>query len=68
MNDMEIITKMHEVLNNVKGFEAGYSTKNMDDGYMLIDYNGKRYAVRLKEIKNPNDNPIEDINYLQYYL
>ena len=65
---MEIITKMHEVLNNVKGFEAGYSTKNMDDGYMMIEYNGKRYAVKMKEIKNPNDNPIKDIDDLQYYI
>ena len=65
---MEVITKMHEVLNQVKGFEAGYSTKTMDDGYMLIEYKGKRYAVKLKEIKNPHENPIKDIDDLQYYL
>ena len=65
---MEIITKMHEVLNNVKGFEAGYSTKTMDDGYMMIEYNGKRYAVKMKEIKIPNANPMKDIDDLQYYL
>ena len=65
---MEVITRIHEVLNNVKGFEAGYSTKTMDDGYMLIDYNGKRFDVRMKEIENPNDNPIKDIDDLQYYL
>ena len=45
---MEVITKIHEVLNNVKGFEAGYSTKNMSEGYMMIEYKGKRYAARLK--------------------
>ena len=65
---MEIITKMHEVLNNVKGFEASYSTKSIYDGYMLIEYKGKRYAVKLKEIENPNENPIKDIDALQYYL
>ena len=65
---MEVITKIHEVLNNVKGFEAGYSTKTMDGGYMMIDYEGKRYAVKLKEIKVPNDNHIKDIDDLQYYL
>ena len=65
---MEIITKMHEVLNNVKGFEAGYSTKTMDDGYMLIEYNGKRYAVKMKEIKMPNDDPVKDIQALQYHI
>lgn len=65
---MKVITKIHEVLNNVKGFEASYSTKTMDEGYMMIDYEGKRYAVRLKEIKVPNDNPIKDIDDLPYYL
>lgn len=65
---MEIITKMHEVLNNVKGFEASYSTKTMSDGYMMIEYNGKRYAVKMKEIKIPNDNPIKDVDDLPYYL
>ena len=65
---MEIITKIYEVLNNVKGFEAGYSTKNMDAGYMMIEYNGKRYAVKMKEIKIPCDNPVKDIDNLEYYL
>jgi hypothetical protein len=65
---MEVITKIHAVLNNVKGFEAGYSSKNMREGYMMIEYNGKRYAVKLKEIEEPNDDPVKDINDLQYYL
>lgn len=65
---MEVITKIYEVLNNVKGFDAGYSTKTMDDGYMMIDYEGRRYAVKLKEIKVPNDNPVKDIDDLQYYF
>ena len=45
---MEVITKINEVLNNVKGFEAGYSTKNMCEGYMMVEYKGNRYAVKLK--------------------
>lgn len=65
---MEVITKIHEVLSNVKGFETGYSTTNVSEGYMMIDYKGKRYAVRLKEIETPNENPVKDINNLQYYL
>ena len=65
---MEVIIKIFEVLNNIKGFEAGYSTKNMSQGYMLIKYKGKSYAVKLKEIEVPNDNPVKDIDDLQYYL
>lgn len=65
---MEVITEIFEVLNHVKGFEAGYSTKNMNEGYMMIDYKGKRYAVKLKEIEVPNDNPVKDIDDLPYYL
>ena len=65
---MEIITKMHEVLNNVKGFEAGYSTKNMDDGYMMIIYNRKPYAVKIKEVKDTNNDLVTITNNLQYYI
>lgn len=29
---MEIVAKLHEVLNMIKDFSAGYSTKNAGDG------------------------------------
>ena len=64
----EIISKMFEVLNELKDFEAGYSTKNVDRGYMLIEYRGKRYAVKVAEITNPSDNIVEDIETTQYYI
>ena len=65
---MEVITKIHEVLNNVKGFEAGYSTKNMDDGYMMIIYNGKPYAVKIKEVEDSKNDLVTITSNLQYYI
>ena len=65
---MEIITKMHEVLNNVKGFEAGYSTKTMDEGYMMIIYKGKPYAVKIKEVEDIKNDLVTITRNLQYYV
>lgn len=65
---MELIGKLHEVLNLIKDFTAGYSTRNMDKGLMIIQYKGKRYAVRISEIKNPSENAIDDIDRLEYLV
>ena len=35
----------------------------MSEGYMMIEYKGKRYAVKLREIKVPNNNPIKQLLY-----
>lgn len=39
---MKIIKALHQVLNLMKDFTAEYSTKNMDKGFMIVDYEGKR--------------------------
>lgn len=65
---MELIAKLHEVLNMIKDFRAGYSTKNAGDGYMMVEYKGKRYAVKIEEIKNPSENAVDDIDRLQYIV
>ena len=64
----EIIPKLFEILNEVKNFTPGYSTKNMDRGYMLIEYKGKRYAVKFAEITNPSERAVDDIETTQFYL
>ena len=46
---MELIIKLNTVLNNVKGFIAGYGTKNFNDR-MYINYNGKHYMLKLVEL------------------
>lgn len=65
---MEVIGKLHEVLNLIKDFSAGCSTRNMDNGLMMIEYKGKRYAVKVSEIKNPSENPFKDIDNLEYLV
>lgn len=65
---MELIGKLHEVLNLIKDFNAGYSTRNMDKGLMMIEYKGKRYAVKVSEIKNPSENPFKDVDNLEYLV
>lgn len=62
----ELITKIHQVLSLVKDFRVGYSTKSIDDGYMLIEYKGKRYAVKVAEISNPSENIFDDMDRVQY--
>ena len=67
----ELITKVHQVLNEVKDFEVGYSTENMDKGYMLIEYKGKRYAVRAVEMIYNKDSTREisdAVKHTQYYI
>jgi hypothetical protein len=64
----ELIAKIHQVLNLVKDFKVGYSTKSIDDGYMLIEYKGKRYAVKAVEITNPSEDIVKDVERTQYYV
>lgn len=63
-----VIQKIHEVLNLIKDFQTGYPSKNVSDGYMMITYKDKRYAVKLVEIENPSENPFDDLDRIQYML
>ena len=62
----EIIIKLFEVLNLIKGFTYGYSTRTMCDGKALIEYNGKRYVLELREIEHPSKDISKDLMNLQY--
>ena len=44
----KLILKIFEVLNMIKDFKAGYSTKSGNQ--MMIDYNGIRYMVTFEEL------------------
>lgn len=46
----KLIVKICNILNLYKDFEAGYSSKTVDDGYFLIKYDGKAYAVKIAEM------------------
>ena len=63
----EIIIRLHEIFNLLKGFRAGYGSETMEDGKMLIEYEGKRYCLELREIEHPSENVCDDIRKLKYY-
>ncbi|MEE0968731.1 MAG: hypothetical protein U0M06_05100 [Clostridia bacterium] len=63
-----LIHKIHQTLSVIKDFEAGYSSKTVGDGYMLIEYQGKRYAVKIVEIETPSESISKDIDRVQYWV
>lgn len=65
---MKIIQALHQVLNLMKDFTAGYSTKNMDKGIMIVEYEGKRYALKIVEIENPSERAADDFDRLEYLV
>ena len=65
---MKIIQTLHQVLNLMKDFTAGYSTKNMGKGLMIVEYEGKRYALKVVEIQNPSERAIDDFDRLEYIV
>lgn len=66
---INVIIRLREILNSIKGFDnVGYSSESAPDGYMMLDYKGKRYAVKLVEIVHPSDNPFNDMKRIRYYL
>ena len=50
---MNIIHKLHQILNELKDFKAGYSSSK--NNKMLIQYQGEFYAVRLEKLEAPTD-------------
>lgn len=44
----KLVHKLHDILNSLKGFEAGYTTKNLDS--MVMQYDGKIYRIDIKQI------------------
>lgn len=66
----ELIDKLHMVLNMVKDFGAGYTTKTAGDGYILMSYKENKYAVKI--IKMDDDDQNKDIwkaiDCVQYYF
>lgn len=52
--------KLYEVLNMIKGFEVGHTSRVANK--LIIDYKDKRYVVVLKEIENPSNHMLEDMD------
>lgn len=49
----ELIFDIHTILNYIKDFVAGYSTRSSDQ--MMIDYKGKRYMLTFEELCDAED-------------
>ncbi len=64
---INLIHKIHEILNLVKGFEVGYDSKTAKDGKYLVEYCGERYFVKMEKVENPSANIFDDIDRLKYF-
>lgn len=60
MNNFELIMALNDTLSRIKGFDCGYTTDNKNE--MIIDYNGKRCVMSLKEVENPSEDIFDDID------
>ena len=63
-NLLEIKFKIAEVLNLIKGFEVGHTSRVEDK--IIIDHKGKRFIVSFKEIKTPHKDMLKDIDMYLY--
>lgn len=63
----KVIIALHEVLNLLKGFGAGYSSETFRDGKMVIEHEGVRYFLKIEKIDHPSENISKDIDKLKYW-
>lgn len=63
----QIIVQLHKILNMVKGFTAAYGSDTVGQGKMIIDYEGRRFSLTLKEIENPSVDICDDISQLKWH-
>ena len=59
MSSKEMIMKLHDSLNMIKGFECAFRVNNPTQ--MIIDYKGDRYVVSLDIVSKPGKNIYDDV-------
>ncbi len=69
----EVISKIHIVLNLIKDFTVGYSTKSANEGYFILTKDNKVFKVHIEELGDVKDNnPIaaisEELKTLDMYV
>ena len=65
----DLIHKIYRILNACKGFEAGYSSDTVSDGYFYIEYEGKAYAVKIAEMPiKATESSFSRVGKVQYYI
>lgn len=64
-----LIERISRILNACKGFNVGYSSDTVSDGYFYIKYEGKAYAVKIAEMPmNENESSFSRIDKVKYYI
>lgn len=59
----DLFWKIHEIMNNIKGFIVGYS---IHDSKMLFEFEGKRYVAEFREIEDPKEDIRDDMRRIRY--
>lgn len=54
----ELFAKIHEIMNQIKGFTVGYSPA---EGKMLFEKDGKLYVMECREVDQTYTNAPKDI-------
>ena len=66
---INLIERIFRILNACKGFDVGYSSNTVSDGYFDIEYEGKAYAVKIAEMPmNENESSFSRVGKVQYYI
>lgn len=66
---INLIERIYRILNACKGFDVGYSSDTVSDGYFYIEYEGKAYAVKIAEMPmKENENIFSRVGKVQYYI
>jgi hypothetical protein len=54
----------------IKGFTAGYSSSDVFHGYMFMKYKGKKYAVKVVEMneEDQNKDDFDALDNVKYYF
>ena len=66
---INLIERIFRILNACKGFDVGYSSNTVSDGYFYIEYEGKAYAVKIAEMQmNENESSFSRVGKVQYYI
>jgi hypothetical protein len=55
-----VIIAVERVLNMIKGFEVGYTSRV--DNKIMMDFEGSRYVVTFRKLENPSESMIDDID------
>lgn len=66
---INLIERIFCILNACKGFDVGYSSNTVSDGYFYIEYEGKAYAVKIAEMPmNENESSFSRVGKVKYYI